>query len=209
MCSWQLSAARSPISPDRPHLPIPKRGYIRNQRNHRRQVPSEEDGSPRKQRGARNFSPVLVSAFSYVVWGILVSQFPQSPRNLPIPYSGYISETNETTAAKRSRKQTEAHGSRRKLEILPPRPGFRVFRFFRTFLFPIFKNHPPNLPIFYSEYNSGSNETDAAAAADGCPRKLAILAPAMVSAFSGVFHTFWSPIFQNHPPNLPISYSGH
>ena len=64
--------------------------------------------------------PLLVSEVSGVLGASLlpISQNPSHAPNLPKPYIGYISETNETTAAKRSRKQTEANGGRQKLGIL-------------------------------------------------------------------------------------------
>ena len=153
--------------------------------------------------------PVLVFAFSCVAWSILVSHFPKSPQNLPIPYSEYISDANETTAAKRSRKQTEARGSRRNLGILDPALVSALPGVLKHFGVPFSKIVPPNLPIPYSGYISETDKTTAAERsrkhtdARGSRREIAILASALVSAFSGVFHTFRFPIFQNPPPSPP------
>ena len=115
---------------------------------------------PRKQTEARGcrrglgiLEPAAVSAFSGV-FQTCCSPFPKPPTRLPSPklpicYSGYNSEANETAAA------AEADGSPRK------RKGSRNIRFphcvqvyrcflsfwspvcFRTFRFTIFRNPPP------------------------------------------------------------------
>ena len=143
---------------------------------------------------------------------------PPSPK-LPISYSGYNSEANETTAATRPRKQTASRGSGRKLEILDSALVYKFTGGFSRLLvsrFPNSSTHPPNLPIAYTGYNSDTNETTATkrprkqTGADGRPRKQtgAIKFSASLGLrVLGVFRTFWFPI--SHPPThpeLPTSY---
>ena len=92
--------------------------FMKLKRTQRRgQSASGEDGSTGKQKEAINFSPGLVSAFSGVfrIFGFPI--FPKSPDRIytHIHNKRYNPETNETAAAERPLKKTEARGSRRKL----------------------------------------------------------------------------------------------
>ena len=89
--------------------------------------------------------------------GFLKTFGPPSPNistpNLPIPHSGYNSEINETAAAKRPRKQTEAHGSRWQLGILDSALGSEFPGVFRAFWFAVFQN-PPARPAPSPEFTN-------------------------------------------------------
>ena len=91
----------------------------------------------------------LVSAFSGVfdAFRYPVSQYPPPPHppNLPIPYTGYNSDANETAETRRPREQRGAHGRRRDLDISATALVSALTGVLGAFWFPVFQNPPsPN-----------------------------------------------------------------
>ena len=107
--------------------------------------------------------------------------------------------------------QPESHGIRQKLEILPP-PWYPSSRAFLAPFGAPFSKIPltPNLPTPSIGYNSKSNETAAdersrnQTEARGNRLNLEIRAPALISAFSGVFWRLPAPRFPKSSPPTQI-----